>query len=99
MTAADIRHLVDFHYWARDRVLDAVADLGAEDFIAPRGSSFSSIRDTLAHTYFAEWAWYSRWTGQSPPGLPDLNQVADVASLRQHVAGARTEDPRRSSIR
>ena len=82
MTAADIRLLVDYHYWARDRVVDAVMEISAEDFVAPRGSSFSSIRDTLAHTYFAEWAWYQRWQGHSPASLPDLGQFADVGALR-----------------
>ena len=73
--------LLNYHYWARDRVLAAVEQLDAETFTAPRESSFSSIRDTLAHTYFAEWAWYSRWQGHSPSTFPALDQFADVASL------------------
>ena len=82
MNANDIRLLLDYHYWARDRVLDAAGEISTDDFTAPRGSSFSSMRDTLAHTYFAEWAWYSRWQGESPSKLPDPGQFADVASLR-----------------
>jgi uncharacterized damage-inducible protein DinB len=87
MTAADIKSLLDYHYWARDRVLAAVADISVEEFLAPRGNSFASIRDTLAHTYFAEWAWYSRWQGESPSRLPDLNQFADVAALTSAWTG------------
>jgi uncharacterized damage-inducible protein DinB len=82
MTSADIKSLLDYHYWARDRVLAAVDALSAADFTAPRGSSFASIRDTLAHTYFAEWAWYSRWLGESPSRMPDLDRFADVDALR-----------------
>ena len=82
MTSTDIRLLLDYHYWARDRLLDAVSEIGSDEFLAPRGSSFSSIRDTLAHTYFAEWAWYERWTGNSPSALPDPGRFADNASLR-----------------
>ena len=82
MTRSDVRLLLDYHYWARDRVLEAVAALSTEAFVAPRGSSFASIRDTLSHTYFAEWAWYSRWKGQSPTAFPDLTQFGDVAALR-----------------
>ena len=82
MTSTDVKSLLDYHYWARDRVVAAVAELSADDFIAPRGNSFSSIRDTLAHTYFAEWAWYSRWLGESPSRLPELDQFADIESLR-----------------
>ena len=81
MTAQDVRTLLDYHYWARDRVLDAAGQLDQAAFIAPRESSFSSIRDTLAHTYFAEWAWYSRWQGRSPSAFPALDQFADVESL------------------
>ena len=83
MTAADLRTLLDYHYWARTRLLRALAPLSADEFTAPRGSSFSSIRDTVAHTYFSEWAWYSRWQGRSPGAWPDLAQFADVASLER----------------
>ncbi len=81
MTSAEIRLLLDYHYWARDRILDAVSQISTEEFTTPRGSSFSSIRDTLAHTYVAEWAWYSRWQGTSPTEFPELAQFADVPSL------------------
>jgi uncharacterized damage-inducible protein DinB len=81
MTAQDVRTLLDYHYWARDRVLDAVGQLDQAAFTAPRESSFSSIRDTLAHTYFAEWAWYSRWQGHSPSAFPALDQFANVDAL------------------
>lgn len=81
MTAHDLNQLLDYHYWARDRVLDAVRTLDAAAFTAPRGSSFSSIRDTLAHTYLAEWTWYSRWLGHSPHAFPALDQFSDVESL------------------
>jgi uncharacterized damage-inducible protein DinB len=81
MTANDVRQLLDYHYWARDRVLEAVRPLEISAFTAPRQSSFSSIRDTLAHTYLAEWAWYSRWQGDSPTAFPALDQFADVESL------------------
>jgi uncharacterized damage-inducible protein DinB len=47
------------------------------------GSSFRSVRDTCAHTYAAEWAWYSRWQGTSPTALLPLDQFPDVPSLRQ----------------
>ncbi len=49
MNLQDLRTLLDFHYWARDRVLDAVGALTPEQFTRDMGSSFSSIRDTLVH--------------------------------------------------
>ena len=96
MTANDVRQLLDYHYWARDRVIEAVRPLDLTTFTAPRASSFSSIRDTLAHTYLAEWAWYSRWQGQSPSAFPALDQFADLESL--NAAWQETERQVRSFV-
>jgi len=49
----------------------------------PLGSSFASIRDTLAHIYGAEWIWLERFQGRSPSALPDVGQFKDLASLRE----------------
>jgi uncharacterized damage-inducible protein DinB len=82
MTIHDLRTLLDYHYWARDRVLDAAAALTAEQFTRDLGSSFRSVRDTLAHTYSAEWAWHSRWLGTSPTAQLPPDTFPDVATLR-----------------
>jgi len=82
MDLADLRMLVGYHYWARDRMLDAVSALTPEQFTHDLGSSFRSVRDTLTHTYAAEWAWCSRWNGQSPTALLPSDTFADVATLK-----------------
>ena len=82
MTIDDLRLLLDYHYWARDRLLDAVDPLTPEQFTRDLGSSFRSIRDTLAHIYAAEWAWHSRWVGKSPTALLPSDMFPDVATLR-----------------
>ncbi|PYR58006.1 MAG: damage-inducible protein DinB [Acidobacteria bacterium] len=82
MTIEDLRLLLDYHYWARDRMLEAVVPLAPEQFTRDMGSSFRSIRDTLAHIYAAEWAWYSRWVGHSPTALLPSDMFPDVISLR-----------------
>ena len=81
MTSDYPRVLIDFHYWARDRVIAAVEALSAEQYARPMGNSFSSVRDTLNHTYGAEWIWYSRWNGESPTGFP-TEDLPDPATLR-----------------
>ena len=43
MTHADLALLLDFHYWARDRVLTAVAPLTPEQYTRDLGSSFASV--------------------------------------------------------
>ena len=82
MDAKDLRTLVDYHYWARDRVLAALDPLTPEQYTRDLQSSFRSIRDTAVHTYAAEWAWYSRWIGASPTKLLSSDAYPDVASLR-----------------
>ncbi len=83
MNLAELETLLEYHYWARDRVLDAVEALSAEQFTKDLGSSFKSVRDTLAHTYFAEWAWYSRWTGNSPTAALPADMFPNVGALRR----------------
>ena len=82
MNLQDLRTLLDYHYWARDRLLQAVDPLTPEEFTRDLGSSFKSIRDTVAHIYAAEWAWYQRWQGQSPAALLPTDLFPDVAAVR-----------------
>ncbi len=83
MNLSDLRTLVDYHYWARDRLLTALDPLTPEQFTRDMGNSFKSIRDTATHVYAAEWAWYSRWQGQSPTTLLPSDMFPDVATLRR----------------
>jgi uncharacterized damage-inducible protein DinB len=81
MTRAEVQTLIDYNYWARDRLLEAVGRLSPEQFTRDLGSSFRSVRDTLAHLYAAEWIWYRRWMGESPPALPPADRFPDLASV------------------
>jgi uncharacterized damage-inducible protein DinB len=83
MTPQEMRTLYDYNAWANHRSLEAASKLTTEKFVQPMGSSFSSVRDTLAHIYGAEWIWLERFQGCSPSSLPDTTQFADVASLRE----------------
>jgi len=82
MNLQDLRTLLDYHYWARDRVLEAAEALSPEQFTRDMGSSFRSVRDTLVHLYSAEWAWYSRWQGTSPTVMLSTTDFPDVPTLR-----------------
>jgi uncharacterized damage-inducible protein DinB len=63
---ATLRELYEFNYWARDRQLQACAELTPEQSLRPLGGSFSSVRDTLVHLLAVEWIWLERWRGKSP---------------------------------
>ena len=74
--------LIDYHYWSRDRMFDALEVLSPEDYTRDLGSSFRSVRDTVVHIYAAEWIWYSRWQGASPSALVSADQFPDLAAIR-----------------
>lgn len=82
MTHADLTALLDFHYWARTRILDAVERLTPEQYTRDLQSSFPSVRDTLVHLLSAEQNWYLRWQGTSPTGMLDPSEFPDLESLR-----------------
>jgi uncharacterized damage-inducible protein DinB len=77
-----IQLLYEFNSWANHRILEACAPLTPEQFTRDLGSSFPSVRDTLAHIYGAEWIWLERWRGRTPSGLPTAADFPDLAALR-----------------
>ena len=82
MNLQDLQTMIDYHYWARDRLLDALESLTPAQYNRDLGSSFKSIRETVTHTYAAEWAWYMRWRGESPTALLPADRFSDLAALR-----------------
>jgi uncharacterized damage-inducible protein DinB len=87
MTYGDVILLIDYNYWARDRLLEAVAALSVEQFTRPLGNSFSSIRDTVAHICDAESIWLRRWRGEQPQGFQDPGRMPDLAAAREEWSG------------
>lgn len=83
MNVEEIRYLFRYTVWANAQVLDAAAQLSAEELTRDLKNSFPSVRDTLVHILFAEWVWLRRWKGESPRawfGAPV--ESADVSLLR-----------------
>ncbi len=54
MTPQEMRVLYDYNAWANHRSVDAASSLTAEQFVQPMGSSFGSVRDTLAQDRWNE---------------------------------------------
>lgn len=97
MTQQELQALVDYHYWARDRMLAAVEPLSPDQFTRDLGNSFRSVRDTLSHLHGSEWIWLSRFQGTSPAsGLPH-ERLPDLAAVR--AAWAETEAGVRTFVR
>lgn len=82
MSPEEIRLLYDYNAWANRRALDSAAALTVEEFTKPLGSSFSSVHDTLAHIWGAEWLWLERFQGRSPSSLPNVGQFNEISALR-----------------
>ncbi len=83
MNIRDLHELINYHYWATYRLIDAVEPLTPEQFTRSMGNSFASVRDTLVHLYSAEWVWLSRWQGVSPTTLLSNDLFPDVATARK----------------
>jgi uncharacterized damage-inducible protein DinB len=81
MNIEDLRTLLDYHYWARDRMMEALAPLTPEQATRNLGGSFKSIHDTVAHLCAAELAWYARWQGDSPSALLTGEAYPDLAAI------------------
>ena len=82
ITPEDTRTLFAYDAWANRRMLEACAALPAEQFTRDLGSSFRSVRDTLAHILGAQWIWLERFRGRSPSTLPGGEPYGDLAALR-----------------
>jgi len=82
MNLEELRTLVNYHYWARDRLLDGVAPLSHAQFTERIESSFPSVCDTLVHLCAAEAVWLSRWEGGSPTALPDGRDWRELGAVR-----------------
>ena len=93
MTIDDFRTLLDYHYWARDRLLNAVEALTPAQYTKDLGSSFTSVRDTAAHILGAEIGWYKRWHKEPVTALAAAEHFPDVSVLRrawtEHESGMR----------
>ena len=90
MNHTNLTELLDYHYWAQERMFQAVEPLSLEQFTRDLGNSFPSVRDTLVHIHFAECIWYSRWQ-KEPVAMPSAEMFPDLASVCQ---ASRTHEAR-----
>jgi uncharacterized damage-inducible protein DinB len=91
MTFDDLYLLIDYNYWARDRVLDAVALIKPEQFTCAMGNSFSSVRDTIAHICAAERIWINRLKGKESQGLQKPDRILDFDAAHKEWTGMEGE--------
>jgi uncharacterized damage-inducible protein DinB len=86
MTPEVARQLFAYDAWANRRTFGACAALTPEQFTRQLGSSFGSVRDTLAHILGAQFVWLERFHGRVPAGLLPPSDFPDIASLTARSA-------------
>ena len=83
MNKSDILTLYDHNYWANARVLDAMAKVTPEQFVAPARLSHGSLRGALVHTLGAEVVWRLRYQGSiAPPTMPSETEFPTGGTAR-----------------
>lgn len=77
-----IRSLYQYNAWANHRILIAASGVIAEQFLAPAGSSYPSVRDALVHIMSGQWIWLSRWKGSSPSAMLEATDFPKLQSIQ-----------------
>jgi len=83
MDAEYFRTLMAYSYWARDRVLEQVAKLSQDDYVAPRALDYGSIRATLVHNLSSEAGYLARWKGEERDNSIAEANLPTAAALRE----------------
>jgi uncharacterized damage-inducible protein DinB len=84
MNVYDLLTLYDYNYWARDRILDAVANLSNQHISAPAPLSYGSLLSNLIHALNAEWIWRLRCQeGISLTAMLLEEKITDLDSLHR----------------
>lgn len=88
MNVDDFRQLYAYNAFANGRTVNDCRALDRARFDEPRGGSFGSIRDTLAHIAWAEWLWLERWQHRSPKqaSLPNASTLEAIEQIVDDVA-------------
>lgn len=83
ITVGALRTMLDYSYWARDRILDTAAELTQDEFSRKLGLDYGSIRSTLVHTIGTETYLRGRATNGKPDPVVSQEGEYDVSALRE----------------
>jgi uncharacterized damage-inducible protein DinB len=86
MNAEYFRTMLGYSAWAWRRVLDQVAQVSQDDYVASRLRDYGTIRSTLVHALGAEMRYLSVWKGETMGARPDETTAPTAAELRKHWA-------------
>jgi len=78
---ATLRSLLAYTIWADRQLLEALAEVPAEELTRDTGGSFGSLLGTMAHILGAEQVWMARLVGAPLDRLPGEKDYANLPSL------------------
>jgi uncharacterized damage-inducible protein DinB len=84
MNKSEITTLIDFNFWANDRILNACEHISTDEFTrlhAPN-PGWDSLRGILVHTLDAEYGWRSVLQGLDANYILNADDFADVEALK-----------------
>lgn len=77
----------DYHRWANERLLDAVAKVDEGDLLHEEGIPFGNVQGNMLHILGSQVSWIMRLTGQTPE-LAKIEPGRAVSGLRQSFGWA-----------
>lgn len=87
MDADTFRSLIDYHYWARDRLLDALGEVGDGDLKAEVVEHLPSAHALLLHLMGFEAFWSVGISDrEARPGWPSAEDFPTLAAIREEWA-------------
>jgi len=103
ISAAYLRSLFGYNYWAWGRVLAQTGLLSREEYTRDMGFTYGSLRGILLHALWGEAVWRARWMGEAavPPltdaDLPAFEALAarwrrEEAAMRAFLGGLTDEE-------
>jgi uncharacterized damage-inducible protein DinB len=86
MHKSDVMSLIDYMYWANERILEAAERLSTEAFLATTSLTTRSLRATLVHELDVEWSWRLNLQGLLTEATEELrpDDYPDLAAIREH---------------
>lgn len=77
-----IKTLYDYHYWATEQILGAVAQISEAQLNAEMHNGQGSMRETLVHMLSGEWIWRTRWQGGMPTAMLRAGDFLTLEMIR-----------------
>lgn len=73
---------VEYHRWATEEMLQSIVPLRDEDLDRDLGSSFGSVRRTLAHMYAVDVLWIARLKNDRNASLASVTVPTEMEELK-----------------